>query len=122
MKKSEDMIKNLAAQMAGQGMGIFLQARKEAQEEAEEYRTELMAANDYIDDLEATFEEMRKELDAKEQQISDLKESLKAAENDKNNFQRWWHEQLKETSKLKQEIEDLKDRYGIEDQIKEALA
>jgi len=119
MRKSDDMIKSMVAQIASQGMGIFLQSRQEEHEGIEELRTDLMEARDYINSLEDKIDEMRKDIDEKVQQVTDIEVKLQAAERDNKNLNKWWMELMNENARLKRVLKDEPNEEPSED--REAL-
>jgi len=89
------MLKSLAAQVASQGLAIFLQQKQECRDmEVIDFET--------IDDLRTRLEDMESNNHVLEEEIVALKE-------ERDQFETWWRQGLHEINDLRKQVKELKE-------------
>lgn len=91
--KSEQMVKSMVAQLAGQAVSIFLQSKEEQRESEAEYAQGL-------DWLKMEKEDLQ-------ERIEFLETKLKEETESKEVYQRFWHECLESRDRLRDQIKKL---------------
>lgn len=112
--KSDEMLKSLAAQIASQGVAIFLQQKQEAREE-EIYHVEL------VDELKVRIEDLEQELAEKDSlladrnnMVADLKQKVESTSQENARMEKWWYEELNLNRELREEIETLREKVTVD--------
>lgn len=104
MKKSDDMLKSLAAQFASQGVGIYQQMKAEHQEQLYHYKGTVRELKESNKSLERRLESWNAEIKEIKKENRDLKEQLTGLEKDLINTRRWWLESEKRRKELEGEV------------------
>lgn len=112
--KSDEMFKSLAAQIASQSVGIFLQQKQESREEE-------IVHFETVDELRLCIENLEQELAEKEgllddsvEKVADLSKRLQVASEERDRLQKWWHEELSLNRELREEIETLWEKVPVD--------
>ena len=109
--KSDEMLKSYVAQIASQGVAIFLQQKQEAREQEvghfevyDELQTRLEDMEANYRSLEEVKNNLQTELKERLYELQAVKEDYKSVCNECNEVKRWWHRQLTENRDLKEEL------------------
>jgi chromosome segregation ATPase len=119
MKKSDDMLKSLAAQVASQGVGIYQQMSAEHQEQVDHFKQAIRELTSDNVSLSRRLDERTEELKKILADNRSLKENLEASEKSRDEMRTWWLEASRRSGDLMEELEKLKDE---QDEAEEALA
>lgn len=109
--KSDEMLKSYVAQIASQGVAIFLQQRQEAEDERidhAETENELWSRIQWLTDK---CEEFEATIDEQNESYASLKELHANVAKDRDKYQQWFYRSLSDADKLKKELAELKEKH-----------
>jgi len=109
--RSDEMLKSYVAQIASQGVAIFLQQKQEAKEQEvghfevyDELQTRLEDMEANYRSLEEVKNNLQSELKERLYELQAVKEDYKSVCEERDEVKRWWHRQLTENRELKEEL------------------
>lgn len=109
--KSDEMLKSYVAQIASQGVAIFLQQKQEAREQEvghfevyDELQTRLEDMEANYRSLEEVKNNLQSELKERLYEIEKLNRFYESVREERDECKKWWHRQLTENRELKEEL------------------
>lgn len=109
--RSDEMLKSYVAQIASQGVAIFLQQKQEAREQEvghfevyDELQTRLEDMEANYRSLEEVKNNLQTELKERLYELQAVKQDYKSVCDERDEVKHWWHRQLTENRELKEEL------------------
>lgn len=120
--KSDEMLKSYVAQIASQGVAIFLQQKQEAKEQEVGHFEVYDKLQTRLEDMEANYRSLEEvknnlqtELKERLYELQAVKEDYKSVREERDEVKRWWHRQLTENRELKEELRALQSGASLVD-------